>query len=129
MRRANGSGSIFKVKDAKRRKPWRVNVTLGVVINEETGKARQRTASLGYFATRAEAEEALVNYNACPYDLKTKADIWLIVRIIFNSPVSESYFRYVMQKVDNVFECIDNNTFKQTYNVKSFSIVPIDYEF
>lgn len=74
MRRANGSGSIFKVKDAKRRKPWRVNVTLGVVINEETGKARQRTASLGYFATRAEAEEALVNYNACPYDLKTKAD-------------------------------------------------------
>ena len=32
MRRANGSGSIFKVKDAKRRKPWRVNVTLGVVI-------------------------------------------------------------------------------------------------
>ena len=90
MRRANGSGSIFKVKDAKRRKPWRVNVTLGVVIN---------------------------------------ADVWLIVRIIFNSPVSESYFRYVMQKVDNVFECIDNNTFKQTYNVKSFSIVPIDYEF
>ncbi|RHD17692.1 tyrosine-type recombinase/integrase [Eubacterium ventriosum] len=72
MRRANGSGSIFKVKDAKRRKPWRVNVTLGVVINEETGKARQRTASLGYFATRAEAEEALVNYNACPYDLKAK---------------------------------------------------------
>ena len=129
MRRANGSGSIFKVKDAKRRKPWRVNVTLGVVINEETGKARQRTASLGYFATRAEAEEALVNYNACPYDLKTKADAWLIVRIIFNSPVSESYFRYVMQKVDNVFECIDNKTFKQIYNVKSFSIVPIDYEF
>ena len=129
MRRANGSGSIFKVKDAKRRKPWRVNVTLGVVINEETGKARQRTASLGYFATRAEAEEALVNYNACPYDLKTKADAWLIVRIIFNSPVSESYFRYVMQKVDNVFECIDNKTFKQTYSVKSFSIVPIDYEF
>ena len=88
MRRANGSGSIFKVKDAKRRKLWRVNVTLGVVINEETGKARQRTASLGYFATRAEAEEALVNYNACPYDLKAKADAWLIVRIIFNSLIN-----------------------------------------
>ena len=27
---------------------------------------------MGYFATRAEAEEALVNYNACPYDLKAK---------------------------------------------------------
>ena len=58
-----------------------------------------------------------------------KADAWLIVRIIFNSPVSESYFRYVMQNIDDVFECMDNDTFMQTYGVKSFGIVPIDYEF
>ena len=43
--------------------------------------------------------------------------------------VSYTHLDVYKRQVDNVFECIDNKTFKQTYNVKSFSIVPIDYEF
>lgn len=72
MRRANSSGSIYKVKDSKRRKPWRVRVTTNWEHNSETGKVKQRLSTIGYFKTRAEAEAALVAYNECPYDIKEK---------------------------------------------------------
>ena len=72
MRRANSSGSIFKVKDRKRRCPWRVRITVGWEINEETGRSKQIVKNLGYFPTRAEAEAALVAYNDCPYDISSK---------------------------------------------------------
>lgn len=41
MRRANGSGQIFKIKGARRRNPWRVRITIGWEMNEETGKSKQ----------------------------------------------------------------------------------------
>lgn len=72
MRRANSSGSIFKVKDKKRRCPWRVRLTVGWEIDKETGKSKQVIKNLGYFPTRAEAEAALVAYNDCPYDIDSK---------------------------------------------------------
>ena len=73
MRRANSSGSIFKMKGRKRRKPWRVRVTLGWEIDSETGKSKQIIKTIGYYATRAEAEAALVAYIDCPYDLNEKS--------------------------------------------------------
>ena len=57
-----------------------------------------------------------------------KADAWLIIRMIFKKPVLDNYFRYVMQKVSNIFDFIDNEEFMQKYDIESFSIVPIDYE-
>lgn len=57
-----------------------------------------------------------------------KADAWLIVRVIFKKPVSDNYFKNVMQKVSNIFDFIDNQEFMQTYDIESFCIVPIDYE-
>lgn len=72
MRRANSSGSIYKMKGSKRRKPWRVRVTAGWEIDLEKGKSKQIVKTIGYYATRAEAEAALVAYNECPYDLNTK---------------------------------------------------------
>lgn len=72
MRRANSSGSIFKMKGGKRRKPWRVRITLGWEIDSETGKSKQIIKTIGYYATRAEAEAALVAYKDCPYDLNEK---------------------------------------------------------
>lgn len=72
MRRANSSGSIFKMKDGKRRRPWRARVTLGWELNSETGKSKQIVKTIGYFSTRAEAEAALVAYKDCPYDLNEK---------------------------------------------------------
>jgi len=34
MKRANGTGSIYKMKDRKRRKPWRVRVTVKWILDE-----------------------------------------------------------------------------------------------
>lgn len=70
MRRANSTGSIFKIKSGKRRKPWRVRVTTGWVVDASTGKVKQIIETIGYYASRAEAEKALVEYNGSPYDLK-----------------------------------------------------------
>lgn len=72
MRRANGTGNIYKMKGGKRRKPWRVRVTVGWALNPKTGRCKQNLKTLGYYASRAEAEAALVAYQECPYDLNTK---------------------------------------------------------
>ena len=72
MRRANGTGNIYKMKGGKRRKPWRVRVTVGWGLNPKTGRCKQNLKTLGYYASRAEAEAALVAYQECPYDLNTK---------------------------------------------------------
>ena len=72
MRRANGTGNIYKMKGGKRRKPWRVRFTVGWELNPKTGRCKQNLKTLGYYASRAEAEAALVAYQECPYDLNTK---------------------------------------------------------
>lgn len=72
MRRANGTGNIYKMKGGKRRKPWRVRVTVGWELNPKTERCKQNLKTLGYYASRAEAEAALVAYQECPYDLNTK---------------------------------------------------------
>ena len=35
MRRANGSGNIYKMKGGRRRNPWRVRVTVGWELNQD----------------------------------------------------------------------------------------------
>lgn len=72
MRRANCSGSIYRMKGVKRRTPWRVRITSGWEIDKETGKSKQIVKTIGYYRTREEAEAALVAYKDCPYDLTTK---------------------------------------------------------
>jgi len=59
MRRGNGAGQIFKVKDGKRRNPWRVRVTVGWEFDELKGRSKQIMKDLGYFPTRVKAEEML----------------------------------------------------------------------
>lgn len=72
MRKPNGYGSIHNINGkkpkkgtAKRRNPFRVRVTDGW----EDGKQLYKT--LGYFPTRKDAEIALANYHANPYDLSS----------------------------------------------------------
>ena len=72
MRRANGSGQIFKVKDGNRRNRWRVRVTVGKEFDMEKGYCKQVMKNLGYFPTRAEAEKALIEYYENPYDIDDK---------------------------------------------------------
>lgn len=68
MRLPNSYGSITKLS-GKRRRPWMVRVTTEMVFNEETKKYRQKQTPLGYYATKAEAIQALADYNHDPYDL------------------------------------------------------------
>ncbi len=55
-----------------RRRPWRVRITVGWEINEETGREKQISKTLGYFVTKKEAMLALAEYNQAPYDLTNK---------------------------------------------------------
>ncbi|MGN0483124.1 MAG: tyrosine-type recombinase/integrase [Lachnospiraceae bacterium] len=68
--RGNGSGSITRVNG--RKNPYRVRVTEGWEIDEETGKVKQKVLNLGYFKTKKEAEEALRDFQQCPYDTDLK---------------------------------------------------------
>ena len=70
LRLPNGYGSVTKLK-GKRRNPWRVRRTVKIEIGDD-GKIKQKMVTIGYYATRAEAMEALANYNQDPYDLKSK---------------------------------------------------------
>lgn len=72
MRRANGSGAIFKIKGKNRRKPWRVRITIDWILDPATQKCKQVVKTLGYYSTRQEAEAALVSYNNRPYGLETQ---------------------------------------------------------
>ena len=72
MKRANGTGMIFKIKGGSRRKPWRVRITVGWEFNELTGKSKQIIKTLGYYATRREAEMALNEYLEEPYNISDK---------------------------------------------------------
>lgn len=71
MKNSNGSGSICKLK-GKRRKPWYVRATI-----EFSNEGKQIRKSIGTFATKREAQEALYNYNKNPllYSKKTFKNI------------------------------------------------------
>ena len=68
--RGNGQGGITYCKG--RKKPWRVRVTKGYEYDEESGKAKQVIANLGYFKTKIEAEKVVHDYLECPYDVMNK---------------------------------------------------------
>ena len=75
MKNSNGGGSISKLK-GKRRKPWVVRFTTGY-----STEGKQIRKSIGTFATKREAQEALYNYSKNPllYSKKTFKhilDLW-----------------------------------------------------
>lgn len=76
-------GSITKLKGNLRR-PYMVRIYDGMKVNFETKKAYPKQKILGYYATRREAMQALVEYNANPYNLdRTKVtikEIWTQIK-------------------------------------------------
>ena len=76
-------GSITKLKGNLRR-PFMVRIYDGMKVNFETKKAYPKQIVLGYYATRKEAMDALVEYNANPYNLNrqkvTIREIWDQIR-------------------------------------------------
>ena len=61
MKRANGSGTVYKLRHKKLRKPYRAVITIGWT---EDGKPIKK--SLGTFATQSEAYQALSTYATNP---------------------------------------------------------------
>lgn len=70
MKMPNGYGSITKLS-GRRRKPWMVRITTGVATDMDTMRSKQIRQVLGYYATRADAMQALADYNDDPYNLET----------------------------------------------------------
>lgn len=68
MRNPNGYGSISKLS-GNRRKPWIVRITTGYSFDETTLSAKQIRQTLGYYATRKEALQALARYNDNPFNM------------------------------------------------------------
>lgn len=63
MRRAQGSGTIGKVKNRELRKPFFVRITERT-WHDSQGKKHEKKRLLGYYETKKEAQEALDKYNA-----------------------------------------------------------------
>lgn len=111
MRNPNGFGSVSKMS-GKRRKSWRTVITTGYDI--ETGK--QKRSTIGYFETKKEAMEALVEYNQNPYDIE-----------ISKTTFKEVFEKWSIQHFKNVsirtkkqyqamfvhFKCIENKEFSK----------------
>lgn len=70
--RGNGSGSVSSYMTKKGKRKYRVRISSGTYFDEESGKFKVVSKSLGIYNTKAEAESALAEYNNSPYDLTTK---------------------------------------------------------
>ena len=87
-RRSNGEGSITY---DKRRKRYRVKITVGWELNEETGRTKQIVKTLGSnFKTKGEAARALSEYLDTPFNID-KRDITF----------SELYERWITDRIKN----------------------------
>lgn len=67
MRKANGMGSVCKLK-GKRRRPWIAKVSIGY---DDEGRMQRKV--VGYYRTRKEAEQGLAEYLYLPENMRAKA--------------------------------------------------------
>lgn len=79
MRLPNGYGSIHKIDGNRRRKPWRARVAAGAEVDYETGTAKAKYITIGYFETEAEALAALAEYHKSPFTLEAAEATFLDV--------------------------------------------------
>lgn len=98
MKRANGTGSVYKRTDKKRRKPYVAVVTIGT--NQETGRPIRK--SLGSFEKATEAWKVIEQYIQGPQLFKARditfGKMWgLMIQQKVNMGVSSAY-NYNMTK-------------------------------
>ena len=70
MRLPNRYGNVSKLP-GKRRNPWRARKTAGWEIDASTGIAKQQYILVGYYPTKQDALQALAQYNANPFDIRS----------------------------------------------------------
>jgi site-specific recombinase XerD len=66
MKRANGTGGVIK-RGGNRRRPYEARITTG-----HTPEGKQIVKVIGYYNTRDEALDVLLDYNKSPYDIDAK---------------------------------------------------------
>lgn len=118
MRMGNGNGSVFKMKD-KRRKPWRAMITTKIVYDEEKGKSIQKRRVIGNYATQKEAVEALAEYLKNPYDIDTN-------KITFSEVYerwSEEHFKEIVPSAARTWRSA-YSYFKPIYDMRFLDIRP-----
>lgn len=103
MKQPNSYGSVHKLP-GKRRRPWRVRKTSGWIFDENNERVKQQYITIGYFATKQEALQALANYNENPYDIATNS-------ITF----SEVYERWSKEHFETIVPSAQR-TWKSAYN-------------
>lgn len=134
MKQANGYGSITKMKDKPRRKPWRVRITTGWSFDEATMTTKQIVKDLGYYATRQDAIKALADFNDHPFDLDlrlvTFGECYEQVKKEFTDGRKRNYYaayKYLLPikdkpirqiKVYDMQRCIDACTTTQQGEIK-----------
>lgn len=127
MRLPNGFGQISEIRSRNLRKPFRVLVTVG---HTNDGKTITRPLRpVAYFATYNEAYQALVKYNAHPFDLsnnttmqdlyeswvdsrKSKVDASTLARYRTAWAYSSSIHSMLVRDVhiSHLRDCIENGT-------------------
>lgn len=124
MRRENGSGTIYKIKDRKLRKPFKVIVVTGYSL--DSGNPIRKV--LGYYAKASEATEALNNYlkNKNSFDLKklTLKEIydrwWAVHKTKIKQNTIDSYKscykKYISKLNDKVFSELKTLELQEFFN-------------
>ena len=81
MRLPNGFGSVHRIGgDKQRRNPWRARVQSHIEFDEDTGVAKRKYITIGYYPTETAAILALTDYVKNPYTIEaattTFADVF-----------------------------------------------------
>lgn len=95
MRLGNGTGSVYKLS-GNRRKPWVARKTVG--FNE---KGHPQYKYLGYFRTKAEALECLMDYNKNPYSLNMETLQYVYER--FYEGYSSTHTKKTVHGIDSTW--------------------------
>jgi integrase len=117
MKNPNGFGSVHKLS-GNRRNPWRVRKTIGW---DEEGKQLYQT--IGYYKSRQLAIQALAEYNANPYDLKTDSITFSEVYEKWN----EEHFKNIVPSAIRTWRSAYNYC-KPLYNMRFKDIKVINLE-
>jgi integrase len=134
MRLSNGLGTVYKTKE-KRRKPWRARVTTGWAFDPVLMKHTQIIKDIGYYATKAEALKALMDFHDHPFDLNmmsvTFADCYEGAKKHFTDGRKNNYYaayKYLEPikdmpirsiKANQMQKCIDACTTTQQQEIKT----------
>ena len=87
MKLPNGYGSVWKLS-GNRRRPYVAEKTETWIFDDNAQKIKQNRVVIGYYATRAQALQALADYNARPYDVKAAK---ITFSDVFNEWSSKKY--------------------------------------